>query len=153
MVGSPLTSIGFNAYSHIKSPTLENVKVLRKMLHWAMVIFFIFALFQTCSLQVSMGSHHVPNSFPMRSPRLFPIAPHFNPICFAQSPSLLTYIGGPKGEAPHPSIESSILESLHSFNFLFCDGPIKLSHCKKRFVLVRHRWQINMSQKISTPGE
>jgi hypothetical protein len=36
---------------------------------------------------------------------------------FAQSPPLLTYIGGPKGEALHLSIESSILGSLHSFNF------------------------------------
>jgi hypothetical protein len=29
--------------------------------------------------------------FPMCSLRVFPIAPHFNPICFAQSPPLLTY--------------------------------------------------------------
>jgi hypothetical protein len=36
--------------------------------------------------------------FPLCSPRVFPIAPGFNPICFAQSPPLLTYIGGPKGE-------------------------------------------------------
>jgi hypothetical protein len=36
----------------------------------------------------------VPKMFPrfsMCSPRVFLIAPHFNPICFAQSPSLLTY--------------------------------------------------------------
>jgi hypothetical protein len=39
------------------------------------------------------------------------------PICFAQSPPLFTYIGGPKGEALHLSIESSIFGSLHSFNF------------------------------------
>jgi len=40
---------------------------------------------------------------------VFPIAPHFNPICFAQSFALLTYVGAPKGEALHLSIESSIL--------------------------------------------
>jgi len=36
-----------------------------------------------CSLQVP----NVPNVFPKGcSPRVFPIAPHFNPICLAQSP-------------------------------------------------------------------
>jgi len=45
----------------------------------------------------------------MCSPRVFPIALHFNPTCFAQSPPLLTYIGGPKREALYLSIESSIL--------------------------------------------
>jgi hypothetical protein len=49
----------------------------------------------------------------MCSPRVFPIAPYSNPIYFAQSPTLLTYIVGPKGEALHLSIESFILESLH----------------------------------------
>ncbi len=44
-----------------------------------------------------------------------------NPICFAQSPPLLTYIGEPKGEALHLSTESSIFVSFHSFNF-FCRG-------------------------------
>jgi hypothetical protein len=64
------------------------------------------------------SSKWVPIRFPICSPRVFPIAPHFNPMGFAQSPPLLTYIGGPKGEALHLSIESSILGSLHSFNFL-----------------------------------
>ncbi len=54
-----------------------------------------------------------------------------NPICFAQSPPFLTYIGGPKGEALfHLPIESSILGSLHSFNFFFFfggDGHLKKS--------------------------
>jgi hypothetical protein len=48
-------------------------------------------------------------TFPMCSTRVFPIAPPFNPICFAQNPPLFNYIGGPKGEALHLSIESSIL--------------------------------------------
>jgi hypothetical protein len=30
----------------------------------------------------------------MCSPRVFPIAPDFKPICFAQNPPLLTYIPG-----------------------------------------------------------
>ncbi len=38
--------------------------------------FFIFSLFQ-----------HVPFKFPMGSPMVFPTAPCFNPICFAQSPA------------------------------------------------------------------
>ncbi len=50
-------------------------------------------------------------------PSLFPIAPGFNPICFAQSPPLLTYLAGPKGQVFPPPTESSILESIHSFNF------------------------------------
>jgi hypothetical protein len=58
-------------------------------------------------------------------PRVFPIAPCFDLICFAQSPPLLTYIGGPKGMMLHLSIDSSIISTF------FCDGPIKLAHCKK----------------------
>jgi hypothetical protein len=49
-----------------------------------------------------------------------------NPICFAQSPPLLTYIGEPKGEALHLSTESSIFGSFHSFNF-FWSGPFKFN--------------------------
>ncbi len=75
--------------------------------------FFIFPLFPS-------SSHHVSNMFPrfpMCSPRVFPIAPCFNPICFAQSLPLLTYIGGPKGEKLHLSTKSSTLGILHGFNF------------------------------------
>jgi len=46
------------------------------------------------------------------------MVPRFNPICFAQSLPLLPYIHGPKGEALHLSIESSILRSLYDFNFV-----------------------------------
>ncbi len=74
------------------------------------------------------SSQWVPSKFlgfPMCSPKVFQLAPHFNPICFAQSPPLLTYIGEPKGKASHLSIESFILSSLHSLNFyLFvCERP------------------------------
>jgi hypothetical protein len=78
------------------------------------------------------GSQWVLIKFPTCFTRVFPIAPRFNPLCFAQSPPLLTYISGPKGMAPHLSIESSILGSLHGFNFFFHDGPIKLAHSKKK---------------------
>jgi len=57
-----------------------------------------------------ISSQWIPIRFAICSPRVFPIAPHFNPICFA-------HIGGPKGESLHLSIESSILVSLNSFNF------------------------------------
>jgi hypothetical protein len=65
-----------------------------------------------------MGSHRVLNmfpKFPMCFPRVFPIAPHFIPICFAQNPPLLTYIGQPKGEALYLLIKSSILEKPTQF--------------------------------------
>jgi len=101
-------------------------------------IFFIFPLFLTCSFQV-------PIRFPMCSPRVFPIAPHFNPICFAQSPPLLTYIGGLKGEALHLSKESSILGGLHRFNFLLMGQSNWLIGKKKEKVgLVRHPQLYNM---------
>jgi len=73
-------------------------------------------------------SHRVPFMFPMGSQMVFPIAPH---LCLAQSPPLLTYIGGPKVEVLHLSIESSILGSLHSFIF-FCNGPINWLIVKKK---------------------
>jgi hypothetical protein len=53
----------------------------------------------------------------MGSPAVFPIAPHFNPTCFAQNFPLLTYVHGPKGKALYLPTESSILGNFHSFNF------------------------------------
>jgi len=76
-------------------------------------IFFLFSFIP------NMFPFQVPNGFPICSPNMFPIAPHPNPICFAQSPSLLTYIAGPKGEALHLSRESSIMGSLHNSIFLW----------------------------------
>ncbi len=64
--------------------------------------FSFFLCSQYVPFKFPMGSHQVPNMFsrfPMLcSPKVFPIAPHFNPICFAQSPPLLTHIGWAKGE-------------------------------------------------------
>jgi hypothetical protein len=87
--------------------------------------------------------------FPMCSPKVFAITPHFNPICFAQSPPLLTYIGGPKGKALHLSIESSILGSLHSF---FAMGQSNwFIATKKKVGFVKHPPLINMKQVIKYP--
>jgi hypothetical protein len=76
-------------------------------------------MFPLCSLKFSTGSHQIHNTFlkfSMCSPRVFPIASRFNPICFAQSPPLLTYIGGSKDR--HSVFQSNLLfwEILHSFN-------------------------------------
>jgi len=59
----------------------------------------------------------VPNMF-LR----FPIVPGFNPICFAQSPSLLTYIVEPKVNAVQCSIESSTWGVFIVLTFSFVMG-------------------------------
>jgi hypothetical protein len=58
--------------------------------------------------------------------KLFPIAPHFYPICFAKSCPLFTYAAGPKGLALHLPIKKfiSILQSIQIFSFF--------SHTKKK---------------------
>jgi hypothetical protein len=119
---------------------------------WGCGGFFSFFL---CSQHVpfkfSMGSHQVLKMslrFSMCSQRVFPIAPRFNPICFAQSPPLLTYIGGLKGEALHLSRESSIYGSLIlSTLFFICQSNWFIAKKKKKKVeLVSHPQLINMKQ-------
>ncbi len=118
----------------------------------------IFFIFPFCSQYVPfkfpVNSHQVPNTFPrfsMCSPRVFPITPCFNPICSAQSPPLLTYIGGPKGKALHLFIESSILGSLHSFNFFWrWASQIGSLQPKEKVGLARHPQLINMKQNKYT---
>ncbi len=118
-------------------------------------IFSFFLCSQNVLLKFSMGSHQVPKMFPMFPmcfPRVFPIPSCFNPICFAQSRPLLTYIGGPKGETLHLFIESSILGSLHSFNFSFSwANQIGSQQKRRRVGLVRHPQLINMKQKKVPP--
>jgi len=95
-------------------------------------IFFLFTFVPNMFLS---SSHQVPN--------VFPLAPRFNPICFAQSPPLLTYIGGQKGEALHLSRESLFLGSLHSFNFfLRWANQIGSLRKKKRVGLVRINFKL-----------
>jgi hypothetical protein len=62
-------------------------------------------------LQVLKGS---PSSaqWVLNVPNVFPIAPCFNPICFAQRPPLLTYIAG---EKLHYSINLIFRERIYSF--------------------------------------
>jgi hypothetical protein len=106
-----------------KKHTYEKVQIHPSLLENGLNIFqFVSNLFGGGGGRDLLLFSFVLNMFPrfsMCSPRVFPIAPGFNPICFAQSPPPLTYMGGPKGEALHLSIESSILGSLHGFNFFF----------------------------------
>jgi hypothetical protein len=100
---------------------------------WGWRILFLFSFVPN---MYPMGSLQVPKWVPIRcpmcSPRVCPIAPRFNPICFAQSPPLLTYIGGPKGEALHLSIESSIMGNLHSSIFFVAMGQLNWLIAKKK---------------------
>ncbi len=43
--------------------------------------------------------NHVSQVLNVFPPNMFPIAPHFYLICFAQSCPLFIYVGGPKGDA------------------------------------------------------
>jgi hypothetical protein len=70
------------------------------------------------------GGGFLSNMFPMCSSRIFPIAAQFNFICFAQSSSLLTYMGGPKATP--------------SFHRIFYFGEPPFSLEKKEVRLVRH---------------
>jgi hypothetical protein len=73
------------------------------------------------------GSQYVP-----KVPNVFPIAPPLNPICFAQSPPLLTYIDGPKGEVFHLSIESSMLGKPPQFQLLILLWANQIGSLQKR---------------------
>jgi hypothetical protein len=83
--------------------------------------FSFFLCSQHVPFKFPMGSHQVLNMFPrfpMCSPRVFPIAPPFNPICFARSPPLLTYIaGGQKVSQFILPLNLLYLGSFHNFNF------------------------------------
>jgi hypothetical protein len=67
---------------------------------------------------------------------------------FCPSPPPFTYVDGPKREALHLSIESSILGSLHNFNFFFwvMGQSNWLIAQKKKVGLVRHPKLINTKQ-------
>ncbi len=55
-------------------------------------------------------------------------------------PPLLTYMAGPKGKALQISIESSIMGGASIVTTFFCDGPIKITHCKKTKNKKRKTW-------------
>jgi len=72
---------------------------------------------------------------------LFPTGSQCIPqACSQYHLALIPYIWA-KGEALHLSIGSSILGSLQSLNFSFCDGPIKFN--QKKLVL----WEVKLRQK------
>jgi hypothetical protein len=82
--------------------------------------------------------------FPMCSTRVFPLAPCFNPICFAQSPPLFTYIAGLKGEALHRMFYVLGASLVWTF-FLQWTNQID-SLQKRKFGLTRHPQLIDMKQ-------
>jgi len=94
--------------------------------------FFFFPLFPTCSLQVPSG---------------FPIAPHFNPMCFAQSSPLLTYIVGRHSIFP----QNLLFWGAFIVSTFFCDGPMKSAHCKKKNWTCEAPQLINMKQHKYPP--
>jgi hypothetical protein len=103
------------------------------------LIFFIFPLFPTCLYQVLIMF----SRFPMCSPMVFSIAPHFPPICFAQSPPLSHLYTWAKGGGT-PSFH----RIFQSFNlFLWYTNQIG-SLQKQKVGLVAHPKLINMKQKI-----
>jgi len=71
-----------------------------------------FKIFPFVPNRFSSGSQSVPHGCSQSHLALIPY------VLPKVLPPLLTYIGGPKGEALHISIESSILGSLHSFNIV-----------------------------------
>jgi hypothetical protein len=64
---------------------------------------------------------------------------------FCSKSSPFTYIGGPKGEALHLSIESSIFGSLHSFNFFL---PWANQIQQKKVGLVRGKGQAKNGDEL-----
>ncbi len=76
----------------------------------------------------------------MCSPRVLPIAPCFNLICFAQCPPLLTKGGGT------PSFNRIFYFGGASTEpTFFCNGPIKITHCNKKVGLMKHPQLININ--------
>ncbi len=97
------------------------------MLCWSEILGFFHTMFRNV---FPSCSQRVPQVL-IICPKMFPIAPHFYSIHFAQS-CLFNYIKGPNVKHPHLSIENSILGSLQSFNFLLWWVSIKMTHCKKK---------------------
>jgi hypothetical protein len=111
-------------------------------------IYSIFPLFPTCSLYVpfnfSMGSHQVPN--------VFPIASRFNPICFAQSPPPSHLYRWAKGSVTPPVYRIFYFGGGSVVSTFFCNGPIKLTQCQKKMKigLIRQLQLININHTIIT---
>jgi hypothetical protein len=100
----------------------------------------LFSLFPIGSLQV----FNMFSRFPMCSPKVFPIATRFKShmFCAKSSPSHL-YMWAKGGGTPSFHrifyILGAFLVSTPFYFYFFCNGPIKLAHCKlKKVGLLRH---------------
>jgi hypothetical protein len=80
------------------------------------------------------SSQRVPIRFPICSQgyQCVPTIDSLESIRFDQSPPLLTYIGGPKGEAIHLSLESSILGEPPWFQLFFLQWANKIGSFQKK---------------------
>jgi len=65
---------------------------------------------------------------------MFPIAPHFYPICFTQSCPLFTYISGPKGRHSIFKYKFRFPRASKNFNFFGAMGQSKWLIVKKKKV-------------------
>jgi hypothetical protein len=74
---------------------------------------------------------------------VFPIAPRFNPICFAQSPPLNEIYEWAKGGRHCIFLKNLLFWGAFIISTYFFDGPIA---GKKKAGLVRHPQLINMKQ-------
>jgi hypothetical protein len=83
----------------------------------------------------------------MCSPRVFPIAPRCNPIRFAQSPPLLTYIGGPKGEALHLSFGGASVVS--TIFFFFLRSANQIGSLQKK-IKIKNKNKIELVRQVPT---
>jgi len=97
---------------------------------------FVANVFPLCSHQVfnefTIGSVmliHAPNMFPS----VFPITPHFYPICFGKYCHPFPCIGGPK-EKNFQILQNRIIKfwGVPIVLEVFGDGPIKPASCQKK---------------------
>jgi hypothetical protein len=91
------------------------------------ILFFVIVFLEG---GIKAKSSQVPDMFSKE----FPIAPHFYPISFGKC---CPHSRAKGWGTLHFKIEPFILGNLHSL-FLLSDGPIKLAHCKKRNLNLRH---------------
>ncbi len=87
----------------------------------------VFSILVESLLLLSKCSHEVPTVFTLSSQCIHDNS-SLNPICFALSFTLLTYITSPKEK-----IATYIyFRTVKSFFFFFWDGPIKGAHHKRK---------------------
>jgi hypothetical protein len=77
---------------------------------------------------IKAKSSRIPDIFPKE----FLVAPHFIPYVLANVVLLFTCIAKPKGRNPILQNRTLYFEGLPFFSFFWIDGPIKLTHCRKK---------------------